>query len=332
MEQLWQSLITMAGGEAQLLVLAGVAGGALLAVMGLAAALAPREAAERRLETVGTTPAIVQQLRRQTDDDAEGFEKFLAPQDQTERSATRLRLLQAGYRSPNALRNYFLLRTILGLLLPIPLIALVIYYSVAVGGLSAEIPILGISVSSTVMVIGLLVLIGFYGPPFILSRRIAARQQAMREGFPHALDMMQVAIEAGLGFDSALARVAEELQQAHPILAEEFAIVGLELRGGRTRDDVLSGLARRTGVVEIASFTTVIQQSVRFGTNIADALRVYASEMRFKRQMDAEERANKLPVKMSGVLALLMLPAMLTLALGPVVIRAIRILFPILEG
>ena len=329
MEELVQNITQLAGGQQQLIILTGVALGVLITVFGLSAAFAPPPAAERRMETIGITPAVAVQLRRGSDDDLEGIDKVILPQDEKERSTTRLKLAQAGYRGPTALRNYYFIRAFLGLIIPLPLILLVTIYAVRVKGLAVTIPIVNVDLSSIVVLIGILVAVGFYGPALWLRLRISSRQLAIREGFPHALDMMQVAIEAGLGFDAALQRVSEELQHAHPILAEEFAIVGLQLRGGRSRDEVLGDLGRRTGVPEISSFTTVIQQSIRFGTNIADALRVFATEMRFRRQMEAEERANKLPVKMSAVLASLMLPTMLILALGPVFIRAIRIFAPI---
>ena len=171
-----------------------------------------------------------------------------------------------------------------------------------------------------------LLLIGFYGPPIWLNRRIAARQRAIRHGFPHALDMMQVAIEAGLGFDSALAKVANELKHAHPALAEEFVIVGLELRAGKARDQVLADLADRTQVEVIGVFTKAIIQSIAFGTSIASTLQVYAREMRHQRMIMAEERANQLPVKMSVIMVIFLLPTIFLMALSPVIIRLARML------
>ena len=171
-----------------------------------------------------------------------------------------------------------------------------------------------------------MLLIGFYGPPIWLRRRIASRQQAIRYGFPHALDMIQVAIEAGLGFDSALARVAHELKHAHPALAEEFVIVSLELRAGKAREQVLADLADRTQVDAIAIFTKAIIQSITYGTSIATTLQVYAREMRHQRMTMAEERANQLPVKMSVIMVVFLLPTIFLMALSPVIIRLVRML------
>jgi tight adherence protein C len=136
--------------------------------------------------------------------------------------------------------------------------------------------------------------------------------------------MMQVAIEEGLGFDSALARVANELKHAHPALAEEFVIVGLELRAGKSRDQVLADLAERTQVDAIAVFSKTIIQSIAFGTSIASTLQSYAREMRHKRMSAAEEKANQLPVRMSVIMVVFLLPTIFLLALSPVLIRLIR--------
>jgi tight adherence protein C len=195
-----------------------------------------------------------------------------------------------------------------------------------------EVPIIGVSASSTLVLLALLVALGFYMPPLLLRRRIQHRQRTIREGFPHALDLMQVAIQAGLGFDATLARVGEELQSAHPHLAEEFQVVILELRAGKPRDRVLQDLAQRTGVEEINSFQTVMNQSIRYGTSISDALEVYAQEMRHKRMMRAEELASQLPVKMSIAMVAFLLPTLFLIFMGPVVIRFIRVISPMLAG
>jgi tight adherence protein C len=143
---------------------------------------------------------------------------------------------------------------------------------------------------------------------------------------------MQVAVQAGLGFDAALAKVGEELQTAHPFLAEEFVMVVLELRAGKPRDRVLQGLALRTGVEEINSFQTVMNQSIRYGTSISDALEVYAKEMRHKRLMRAEELASQMPVKMSLAMVAFLLPTLFLIFMGPVAIRFLRVISPLLSG
>ena len=230
------------------------------------------------------------------------------------------------------MRNYYLIRTGLGLLLPLPLLIGTFGFALNAGSFTVDLPIVGISASSTLVLLGLLVCVGFYLPPLYVRRRIKHRQRAIREGFPHALDLMQVAVQAGLGFDAALARVGEDLHTAHPSLADEFRTVVLELRAGKPRDRVLQDLARRTGVEEINSFQTVMNQSIRYGTSISDALEIYAKEMRHKRIMRAEELASQMPVKMSLVMVTFLLPTLFLIFMGPVAIRFIRVITPLLSS
>lgn len=244
------------------------------------------------------------------------------PIDPRERHRVERQLMRAGFRSDQAFMSYYFVRTVLGFLLPLPLVLASLALSTAEAG--SRLPIVDLDMSRSMTLACVLLLVGFYGPPVWLRRRIAARQRAIRHGFPHALDMMQVAIEAGLGFDSALARVANELKHAHPALAEEFVIVGLELRAGKAREQVLDDLADRTQVDAIAVFTKAIIQSIAFGTSIASTLQVYAREMRHQRMIMAEERANQLPVKMSVIMVVFLLPTIFLMALSPVIIRLVR--------
>ena len=257
---------------------------------------------------------------------------FVTPLDERERLAVRRRLVQAGFRGPHAVRNYYLIRTGLGLMLPMPLLIGIFAFALNAGSFTVEVPLIGVSASSTLVLLALLVALGFYLPPLLLRRRVKHRQRTIREAFPQALDLMQVAIQAGLGFDATLARVGEELQSAHPDLAEEFLVVILELRAGKPRDRVLQDLAQRTGVEEINSFQTVMNQSIRYGTSISDALEVYAQEMRHKRMMRAEELAAQLPVKMSIAMVAFLLPTLFLIFMGPVVIRFVRVISPMLAG
>jgi tight adherence protein C len=333
MNEILIQLTQLAGGEGQLLALAGLFAGVLMVTMGGAAAFASRDDVERRLKAHGSAGPDGVAVRRQTRDRSpSGLTSFVAPSDERERLAVRRRLIQAGFRGPHAVRNYYLIRTGLGLMLPMPLLIGIFGFALNAGSFTVEIPLIGISASSTLMLLALLVALGFYLPPLYVGQRIKHRQRTIREGFPHALDLMQVAIQAGLGFDATLARVGEELQSAHPYLAEEFLLVILELRAGKPRDRVLQDLAQRTGVEEINSFQTVMNQSIRYGTSISDALDVYAQEMRHKRMMRAEELASQLPVKMSIAMVTFLLPTLLMIFMGPVVIRFIRVISPMLSG
>jgi tight adherence protein C len=336
MNEILTSLPALAGGQTQLLVLAGLFVGILMATIGSALALTDRDRVERRLALAqGDQGAAAIEVRRHLAADGSSSSKlarFLAPTDARERLAARQRLIQAGFRGGHAVRTYYLIRTGLGLLLPLPLLIGTFAFALNAGSFTVDLPIVGFSASSTLILLALLVAVGFYAPPLFLRRRIRLRQRAIREGFPHALDLMQVAVQAGLGFDAALAKVGEELQNAHPFLAEEFLAVCLELRAGKPRDRVLQDLAHRTGVEEINSFQTVMNQSIRYGTSISDALEVYAQEMRHKRIMRAEELASQMPVKMSLVMVAFLLPTLFLIFMGPVAIRFIRVISPLLSG
>lgn len=336
MTEILTTLRDLAGGETQLLMLVGLFSGVLMATLGGALALSGRDDTERRMALAeGDQRAAAVEVRRHAaaeDSPSSGLARFVAPSDVRERLAVRQRLIQAGYRGARTVRNYYLIRTGLGLLLPLPLLIGTVGFAFNAGSFTVDLPIVGFSASSTLIMLALLVAIGFYLPPFVVRRRIKHRQRAIREGFPQALDLMQVAVQAGLGFDAALARVGEELQAAHPYLAEEFLMLVLELRAGKPRDRVLRDLAQRTGVEEINSFQTVMNQSIRYGTSISDALDVYAREMRHKRMMRAEELANQMPVKMSLAMVMFLLPTLFLIFMGPVVIRFVRIISPLLSG
>jgi tight adherence protein C len=334
MTEILITLQALAGGETQLLALTGLFLGVLMVTMGGALAFAGRDDVERRLALAqGDELAAAIEVRRGGDDTASStLGRLVAPSDERERLAVRQRLVQAGFRDAHAVRNYYLIRTGLGLLLPLPLLIGTFGFALNAGSFTVDLPFVGISASSTLVLLALLVCVGFYLPPLYVRRRIRHRQRAIREGFPHALDLMQVAVQAGLGFDAALAKVGEELQTAHPALAEEFRTVVLELRAGKPRDRVLQDLARRTGVEEINSFQTVMNQSIRYGTSISDALEIYAKEMRHKRIMRAEELASQMPVKMSLVMVMFLLPTLFLIFMGPVAIRFVRVISPLLSS
>ncbi len=237
---------------------------------------------------------------------------FLTPADSEQRSKISERLAQAGYRGGGAVGMYHLARAALGF-------GAGASVALALPVLASRIDPLGILIFSAAAA-----LIGYCLPIYWVLRRIQIRQEALRDGFPDTLDMLLVCIEAGQGLDAALARVALEVEQAHPVLGEELAIIGHELRAGKGRGDVLRDFGRRAGVEEISAFITLLIQSEQFGTSIGDALRVYAAEMRQKRLLRAEEKANKLPVKLAlGTMAFTVPPVLLIL-LGPSIIMVMR--------
>ena len=158
---------------------------------------------------------------------------------------------------------------------------------------------------------------GYMLPKYWVTRRVETRKEEITNGFPDALDMMLTCVEAGQSLDQSILRVAKEIRPSYPALADEFSIVSNEMKAGKDRIQVLRDLSERSGVPDVASFVTVMIQSASFGTSIADALRVYASEMRDKRVMRAEEKANTLPTKMTLATMMLTVPPLLIILIGP---------------
>jgi len=158
---------------------------------------------------------------------------------------------------------------------------------------------------------------GYMLPKYWITRRIAERKDNITAGFPDALDLMLVCVEAGQSLDQAIVRVAKELHASYPELADEFDIVACVMMASKEKDKVLRDMSTRCDVQDLSAFVTVMIQSATFGTSIADALRVYASEMRDKRVMRAEEAANKLPTKMTLATMGLTLPPLLIILVGP---------------
>lgn len=173
--------------------------------------------------------------------------------------------------------------------------------------------------------------IGYIVPEFWLGHKVQRRQHRLRRGLPDALDLLVICVEAGLGMDQALLRVSQELHTAHPDLSEEFQLVNLEMRVGKTRLEALRGLADRTGVEDVKALVAMLVQTDRFGTSVAQSLRVHSDDLRTKRRQRAEEMAAKTTVKMVPPLVFLIFPALMVVILGPAVIEVIRQLLPILR-
>jgi tight adherence protein C len=169
---------------------------------------------------------------------------------------------------------------------------------------------------------------GFYAPNLWVKIRTQRRQRKIVEGFPDALDLMTVCVEAGLGLDAALNQVADEISMNNRALSEELKLVNLELRAGQSRQNALRNLSLRTDLEDINNFTTLLIQTDNFGTSIGQALRVHSDTMRTKRHHRAEEKAAKLPVTLLFPLVFFIFPSMFVVILGPAVIQMIRILLP----
>ena len=312
----------------QTLVVLGVGVGVMLFIYGVFGSIGQKDPVARRMAGAAGRGKSRRDadILRFAQSDPTGFIKAIVPVDKKERTLVQRQLAQAGFNSPHAMRNYFLIRLVLGLLLPGVFIALV--YGSREGAVMLPEAIVtrfaGMSQTKIVATLAALVWLGFYGPGYWLAAKVAERRRQIEEAFPNALDLIQISVESGLGFDSAMTRVANEIVLNAPVLSEELLMTQREIQAGRPRDRALMDFAERTGVEEVSSFASVVLQSIQFGTSVSEALTTYASEMCHTREMRAQEMANKLPVKMSAVLASLMLPALVLLVLGPVVIRYLR--------
>lgn len=229
-------------------------------------------------------------------------------------------LKQAGYTSSSAPRIYTLVRLALIFLLPLGYIVL---------AYSGEDPPSFVKV----YVIGsILALIGLYFPNLYVRAKADRRREAIINGFPDCLDLLLICVESGLGLEAAMDRVGREMAVSHPLVAELLSITTLQLRAGASREEAFRRMADASAVDEIRSFSTLIIQSDKLGTSIATTLRVYAAEMRERRQMRAEEKAHRLPVLISIPLVACMLPTMIGTLMLPAVILMVRRIFPLMAG
>lgn len=299
-------------------------------VLVIARALASQSAVRRRLAADQAEPGWLRDpedkyLREQARN--EGWHKLTAaleragvPLTDEKDNGVRAKLAMAGYPSPLAARVFTLAR--LGLLFGLPGLYLVMVY------FQAERP-----AGFTIYLVSVtLALIGMYAPNYWLRARAARRQNEILNGFPDCLDLTLVCVEAGLGLEAAFDRVGRELMRSHPRLAEILSASTLEMRAGASREQALRSMASRAQVDEIKAFTTLLIQSDRLGTSIAQTLRVYAAEMREKRRMRAEEKAHKLPVLLSIPLVACMLPTMIGVLMLPAGIRVVRVIMPMMQG
>lgn len=300
----------------------------LLIAFGLFAAIAGRDPVADRMRAASgrfIRDGKRRDLLRSPDKIPEGVLKAIIPEDRTERTQIKDQLRRAGFDGPNTVRNFFLMRLALAMFLPI---AAVIFFSIRefVGVPSAVDEWLnGFTNLRVIQSVAVATAAGFYTPTIWLKRRIRARQQEIRNGFPNALDLLQISTRAGLGFDAAMTRVGQKLALVCPSVSEEFLLYQAEVLAGRDRKQALKDMAERMGVDEINGFTQVVAQSMEYGTSISDALTAYSVEMRQTRELAAIEKANRLPVQMSGVMASMMLPALFLITLGPTVIRYIQV-------
>jgi tight adherence protein C len=280
-----------------------------------AAVVTPSSVLGARLRALGSQqprqaenkPAIRERIEQALDPISKAIP--LSPADV---SRTRRWLIQGGFRDAIDVNYYFGARI-----------------------LTAAIGFLGVALwngfDNPPLLIGITAL-GFLLPRFILKRIIRDRQNRIRLGLPDALDLTVICVEAGLALDQALMRVGQDLHHAHPDLSDEFHFVNLEMRAGKPRAEALRNLVERTGVDDIRSLVGTLIQTDRFGTSVAQALRVHSDSLRTERRQRAEEQAAKTTIKMVPPLVIFVLPSIIFVTIGPAVIELVRQLGPISGG
>ena len=247
------------------------------------------------------------------------FLKKLAPssnksdKDDWEKNKLRKDLLAAGFRSPEALSVFIGIKILMALALPV--LALTATLSIDAR------PIL------TLMATFAAAVIGFIGPSIVLEKIGAKRGAKVIRELPGVLDLLVIAVEAGLGLDAAIKRVTTELKNSAPLLCEELTILSMELKLGVPRDQALRNLAKRTAVDEVGSLVTMLVQADKFGVSVARSLRVFSDEMRTKRRQLAEEAAAKIPLKLLFPVLFLIFPAIMAVMAGPAILNIMKTMF-----
>jgi tight adherence protein C len=272
-----------------------------------AAAVTPSSVLGARLRALGAQPQPRAEtkatVRERVEQALDPISKAI-PLSPADVSRTRRWLIQAGFRDAADVNYYFGARVLL-----------------ALAGFAAVVIFSGFN--NLLLLVGVPAL-GFFLPRFILKHLIKERQNRIRIGLPDALDLTVICVEAGLALDQALMRVGQDLHHAHPDLSDEFHLVNLEMRAGKPRAEALRNLVERTGVDDIRSLVGTLIQTDRFGTSVAQALRVHSDSLRTERRQRAEEQAAKTTIKMVPPLVIFVLPSIIFVTIGPAVIELIR--------
>jgi len=306
LEQLRSSL---AAGQ-PIAIMAAVGLAAMLLFWGLASVIGRRlDPARRRLQEIASEgeglPAVG--FGQVLAGILQPIERFVLPRG-AEREGTQQRLQYAGYRSASAVTTFYAMKLALATLFLVGWSTIASFLPKLTWGRIAFIAIV-------VCFVGMLL------PSMWLDRKVKTRHKLLRDGFPDALDLLNVCVESGLGLAQALQRVADELDISHPELASEFAQVTAQMRAGVERETALRGLATRTGLDDVRGLVSLLAQTLRFGTGISEALRVYSEEFRDKRMQRAEEAAAKIGTKLIFPLVTCLFPSFFVVAIGPAMIR-----------
>jgi tight adherence protein C len=237
------------------------------------------------------------------------------PSSARESKRLRRRLRQAGFYNEGAPAMFQAIRLVTAISVPV----LVFMFLTVILRMPVNFSVMGLTATWAGF--------GLFMPSFILSRMITKRQHRIRRALPDGLDLMVVCVEAGLGLNAALNRVGQEMDLVEPALAHELAITNREIRAGKPREDALRGLGDRTGVEDLKSLVAMLVQTDRFGTSIAESLRVFADSMRIKRRQRAEEQVAKASVKLIFPLLFFIFPALLIVLMGPALIKIYELFY-----
>lgn len=242
----------------------------------------------------------------------------MVPQSPKDVTVMQRRLIRAGVRKEGAIKVLYGAKVAFGIGLPL-------ITALAISGATADSSNKFASILAAAAV-------GFFGPNEYVRRMAARRQHEIAKGLPNALDLLVVCVESGLGLDQAILQVSKELEHAHPEISEEFGLVNLELKAGKRRVEALRNLAERTGVDDLKKLVAVLIQADRFGTGVAQSLRAHADFMRVQARQTAEEKAAKLGVKLIFPIFFCILPSLFVVTVGPVVIKIMRELVPMMNN
>jgi tight adherence protein C len=295
--------------------LAFVFGSLIMAAIALALIPSRAGAIDRRIEEL-TTGRVQDEVEKPRLQSLVGFIKRVgekAPRSAKELGGLRLRLVQAGYRREEALTLFFGIRIVFALSL------FALFSTSFITKPNLMFALAGLA-------------LGYLLPGMVLARMAKRRAHRIRLALADMLDLLVVSVEAGLGLDQAISRVGAELAFAYPDLSDELRLINLELRAGKARSEALRNLADRTGVDDLSALVTMLIQTDKFGTSVAQSLRVYSDTLRTKRRQRAEEQAAKTGVKMVFPLVFCIFPAVWVVTIGPAAIKFITVLVPIIEN
>lgn len=257
-------------------------------------------------------------LSKVIEDVAPTLSKPLTPQTQLEASKLNARLVEAGFRNEFAWMTFLSIKVIFAL----TVLTLTGGIGVFLGGFDNGVLLKAVLGGG----------IGFYAPELVLNYLVNKRKKALFLGLPDALDLLVVCVEAGLGLDQAFRKVAEEMRSAYRVLSEELSLSNLHLQMGRARNEVLQDLGNRTGVDDLRSLASLLIQADKFGSSVAQALRVQSDSMRIRRQQIAEEKAAKTAVKLIIPLVVFIFPGVFVVLVGPAAIQMVTEMFPAMQG